>query len=72
MYHSLPRRCSREFCLSHRTILEVGWGLQEATWHGRFQPRLHIRILLWVFRNYGCPGPILDQLKLILQSRAWP
>lgn len=42
-----------EFCLCHRAILEIGWGMQEATWPGRFQPRLYVRIPLVVFGKYS-------------------
>lgn len=58
-----------EFCLWHRAIVEIGRELQEATWPGRFQPRLYVRISLVVFRKYSSPGPILDQFKLNLWSR---
>lgn len=53
-----------EFC---PLIQELGWGLQEATWPGRFQPRLYIRIPLGAFRKYRCPGPTSDHLKLNLR-----
>lgn len=56
-----------EFCPLHRVIPELGGGLQEATWPGRFQPRLYIRIPLGAFRKYRCPGPTSDQLKLNLR-----
>lgn len=56
----------------HWAILELGWGLQEATWPRGFQPRLYLRIRLGALRKYRWPAPTQNQSKLNQQSRTWP